>query len=79
MEVNYQNYREKLGNAIQAKREEKGLSRDALAKKIEGVCSKTIDRIEKASYPRDIGLHTLEKVCCELRFSVKLTLGVQDD
>ena len=75
MEINYKNYRKKLGNAIKAKREEKGLSRDALAKKIDGVCSKTIDRIEKASYPRDIGLHTLEKVCCELGLSVKLTIG----
>ena len=75
MEVNYQNYREKLGKAVKAKRKEKRLSLDALAKQIDGVCSKTIDRIEKASYPRDIGLHTLEKVCRELGLSVKLTIG----
>lgn len=78
MQLNYQNYREQLGNKIKAEREAKGLSRETLAKRIDGVCSKTIDRTEKASYPRDIGLHTLEKVCYELGISVKLTLGAHN-
>ena len=78
MEVNYSNYREKLGKEIKEKREEKGLSRETLAKRIDGVCSKTIDRIEKASYPRDIGLHTIQRICKELRLSIKLSLGVHN-
>ena len=75
MEVTYKNYRGKLGNKVKEKRQEQRLSREALADKIDGVCSKTIDRIEKANYSRDIGLHTIQSVCKELGFSVKLTLG----
>ena len=75
MEVNYKNYRKKLGDETRNRRLDAGLSREALASKIEGVCTKTIERIEKASYSRDIGLHTIQAVCCELKFSIKLTLG----
>lgn len=75
MELNYKNYRKKLGTMIKTKRKEQGLSLEALAKRIDGVCSKTIDRIEKANYPRDIGFHTLEKICLELGISVKMTFG----
>ena len=78
MEVNYNNYRGKLGKVVKAKRQEKGLSREALAERIEGVCSKTIGFIEKANYSRDIGLFTIQSVCKELGLSIKITLGAYD-
>lgn len=75
MDVNYKNYRNKLGDEIMRKRKEKGLSREAVAAKIEGVSTKTIENIEKGNYNRDFGLHTIQHVCRELGISVKLTLG----
>lgn len=75
MELSYKNYRKKLGKAIQAKREEQGLSREALAAKIDDMCIKTLERIEKADYPRDMRLHNIQSVCKELGFTITLTLG----
>jgi ribosome-binding protein aMBF1 (putative translation factor) len=75
MELSYKNYRKKLGQAIERKRKEKDLSREALASRIDDVCMKTIERIEKADYPRDLGLHTIQAVCKELDFPIKLALG----
>lgn len=86
MQVNYDNYRKKLGDAIKAKREEAGLSREALAKQIDrrlvakkaerkSVCVKTIERVEKAEYTNHIGLFTIQTICSELKLSVKFSLG----
>ena len=79
MNVNYSNYRERLGKEIKSKREDKGLSREALAAKIDGVSIKTLENVEKANYNRDFGLHTIQHICAELGLSVKLTLGANND
>lgn len=76
MQVNYDNYREKLGKAVLAKREETCLTQKALAAKIKGVCSKTIERIETGNYPKDMSLFAIQSVCSELKLSVKFSLGV---
>lgn len=75
MELSYKKYRKKLGIAIREKRVADGLSQEALAAKIDGVCSKTVQRIETASYPRDMKLHVIQAICEELKFPVKLNLG----
>lgn len=85
MEVNYDNYRKKLGDAIKAKREELGLSREGLAKQIDrnrkdgdkrkSICYKTIERVEKGEYTNHVGLFTIQIICSELKLSVKFSLG----
>ena len=76
MEVTYENYKEKLGLAIKRNREDRGLSREGLAAKIEGICTQTIMRMESGNYPyKDMSLRSIQAVCAELGFSVKLTLG----
>ena len=88
MEVNYDNYRKKLGDAILAKREELCISRESLAKQIDrnrpvvegekrrkSICVKTIERVEKGEYTNHIGLFTIQTICSELKLSVKFSLG----
>ena len=84
MEVTYDNYRKKLGDAIMKKREELCLSREQLAKQIDrnlkgddrkSVCTKTIERVERGEYTNHIGLFTIQTICSELKLSVKFNLG----
>lgn len=75
MQVTYKNYREKIGAAIKAKREEEGLSQEGLAAKIEGICTQTIVRIETGSYPKDLTLFTIQAVCNELKLPVNMNFG----
>jgi ribosome-binding protein aMBF1 (putative translation factor) len=75
MEVTYYDYREKVGRTVRSKREERGISRETLALRIEGICAQTIRRLENNCYSKDITLFTIQSVCKELDISVKMTLG----
>ena len=76
MELNYKDYQKKLGNGIMAARKEKGWSREKLALQTGGeVTTRTIDRIEKADYNKDVSLYTIDQVCSALGITIRMTLG----
>lgn len=76
MEFSYRDYRKKLATLVAKTRDDKGLSRERLAAGIDGVCTKTIERIESGDY-RDMRLHSIQLVCAELGIQIKMVLGAE--
>jgi DNA-binding XRE family transcriptional regulator len=77
MQVNYNNYKQKIGAKIQEERKKQRYSRELLAELIPGVCSRTIGRIENGEHTKDIDLYSMQSICKELGITIVMTLGLE--
>jgi transcriptional regulator with XRE-family HTH domain len=75
MQVNYNNYKQMIGAKIREERKNQRHSRESLAKSIDGVCSRTIGRIENGENSGEVCISTIDKICKELGITIVMTLG----